>query len=264
MKKIIILGFVVITVILFATNMVVHTTSGDESFELDEIISITFNPGNIPTDYVAYYPFNGNADDQSEYENDGMPEGGVNFNCNDRFENPNSAACFDGDDDYINCGTAATLNITGSLTVSAWVKTTSYGAIANKVLHDTQNAYDDAWELKVINDGRVYFDVTDGVDDPHLFSEETVNDDNWRHVVAVFNAAEGYTKIVIDNLHIVQMDAPSFIIDNLDTPLFLGAAHQYDWDTEQHLDGCLDDIRVYSRALSDDEIDALYHEGGWE
>jgi len=27
--------------------------------------------------------------------------------------------------------------------------------------------------------------------------------------------------------------------------------------------GKLDDVRIYNRALSTDEINALYHEGGW-
>ena len=28
--------------------------------------------------------------------------------------------------------------------------------------------------------------------------------------------------------------------------------------------GIIDDIRVYNRALSDAEVQALYHEGGWQ
>jgi hypothetical protein len=28
--------------------------------------------------------------------------------------------------------------------------------------------------------------------------------------------------------------------------------------------GIIDDIRVYNRALSDAEVQALFHEGGWQ
>jgi len=31
----------------------------------------------------------------------------------------------------------------------------------------------------------------------------------------------------------------------------------------RYYQGFLDDIRIYNRALSDIEIQALYHEGGW-
>ena len=30
-----------------------------------------------------------------------------------------------------------------------------------------------------------------------------------------------------------------------------------------YLYGSLDDVRIYNRALSESEIQALYHEGGW-
>ena len=33
--------------------------------------------------------------------------------------------------------------------------------------------------------------------------------------------------------------------------------------TPYYWEGDIDDIRVYSRALSDDEIQSLYHEDGW-
>ena len=42
MKKILILSFLVITTILLATQMIVHTTSDDVSFDIDDIEQITF------------------------------------------------------------------------------------------------------------------------------------------------------------------------------------------------------------------------------
>lgn len=49
---------------------------------------------------VAYYPFNGNANDESGNGNHGIVFGGANLTT-DRFGNPNSAYSFDGIDDYI-------------------------------------------------------------------------------------------------------------------------------------------------------------------
>ncbi len=45
MKKIFVLSFIAIAAVLIATQMIVHTTSGEESFELSEIESITFENG---------------------------------------------------------------------------------------------------------------------------------------------------------------------------------------------------------------------------
>ena len=33
--------------------------------------------------------------------------------------------------------------------------------------------------------------------------------------------------------------------------------------SDRYYNGNIDDIRIYNRALSEDEIQALYHEGGW-
>ena len=53
----------------------------------------------------------------------------------DRCGNANSAYSFDGLNDWINIGNAPDLNITGDITVSAWVKTpTTWPA----TYHDTQ------------------------------------------------------------------------------------------------------------------------------
>ena len=34
-------------------------------------------------------------------------------------------------------------------------------------------------------------------------------------------------------------------------------------NSESYFEGKIDDIRIYNRALSEEEIQALYHEGGW-
>ena len=48
MKKIaIILAIIGLITVLFATTMTVHTTTGTQDFEISEITSITFNPGDI-------------------------------------------------------------------------------------------------------------------------------------------------------------------------------------------------------------------------
>lgn len=49
---------------------------------------------------IAYYPFNMNIVDESENELDGSENNGT-IPINDRFNNPNSAFYFDGNDDYI-------------------------------------------------------------------------------------------------------------------------------------------------------------------
>src|ERR1017187_6660333 len=69
---------------------------------------------------VAYYPFNGNANDASGNGNNGTIQGGVAL-APDRFDNANSAYLFNGVDGYIDIGSPAG-NSPVYLTETAWVK----------------------------------------------------------------------------------------------------------------------------------------------
>ena len=74
-----------------------------------------FTPSVQSNGLVAYYPFDGNADDASGNENHGtVYEAGP---TTDRFDSPNSAYEFDGIDDYIDIGNDASLNISSKITI---------------------------------------------------------------------------------------------------------------------------------------------------
>ena len=71
---------------------------------------------------VAYYPFNGNASDESGNGYDGTEFGGV-APTTDRFGNADSAYSFDGVDDFVTIPSAPfNFSSQSALTVSAWVK----------------------------------------------------------------------------------------------------------------------------------------------
>ena len=66
--------------------------------------SATLNDG-----LVAYYPFNGNANDESGNRNDGIVHGATL--TTDRNGNAASAYVFDGVDDYIRIGDSSSLDV---------------------------------------------------------------------------------------------------------------------------------------------------------
>ncbi|MFB6305968.1 MAG: LamG-like jellyroll fold domain-containing protein, partial [Flavobacteriales bacterium] len=67
----------------------------------------------------AYYPFNGNANDESGWGYDGTVMNGANLTT-DRFGNDSSAYYFDGVDDYINIGDPLSGH-SGSVSISVWI-----------------------------------------------------------------------------------------------------------------------------------------------
>jgi len=94
----------------FKKHLVVETTTSGESLLTFSLIlfltfiAFPFNVSAQPIDLnhglVAYYPFNGNANDESGYGNHGTIHGGVTLTA-DRHGNPNSAYRFNGTNGYI-------------------------------------------------------------------------------------------------------------------------------------------------------------------
>ncbi|MDR9487384.1 hypothetical protein, partial [Salibacter sp.] len=81
-------------------------------------------PPNVPSNgLIAWYPFNGNANDESTFNNDGNLFGGVSLTT-DRFGDPNSAYDFDGVDDFIEIPTPNELVFGNSddFSINLWFK----------------------------------------------------------------------------------------------------------------------------------------------
>jgi hypothetical protein len=86
--------------------------------------TMTQDEGTIPADIlqglVAYYPFNGNANDESGNGNNGMASGAIL--SSDRFGNPDKAYSFDGKS-FIKIANSPSLSSpTQSVTLSAWFR----------------------------------------------------------------------------------------------------------------------------------------------
>ena len=68
---------------------------------------------------VAWYPFNGNANDSSGNGNNGTVSGATL--TTDRFGNPGKAYSFNGTNAYISVPNSSSLSIVGDITISAWI-----------------------------------------------------------------------------------------------------------------------------------------------
>ena len=79
-------------------------------------------PSYVPSNgLVGYWPFNGNANDESGNGNNGTVSGATL--TNDRNGIANKAYSFNGISDYITISSNALINITGSYSVSFWILT---------------------------------------------------------------------------------------------------------------------------------------------
>lgn len=208
-------------------------------------------PSYVPTSgLIAWWPFNGNANDESGNGNNGSIVGNTSITT-DRFGNPNTAYSFDGNGDYIDCGNAPSVNITGSLTISAWIYasdlTTTRGILTKSPLPPVDDAYQLVAGAYVLSDLN-FLNSDYGYIVPTL---------NWVHVVSVFDSISQtislYTDGTLDTTISVSFSSIGTSADNL----CLGT-HRPTFTTNWSWSGKLDDMAIWNRPLTPIEITALY------
>ncbi|MFC2124526.1 LamG-like jellyroll fold domain-containing protein [Bacteroidota bacterium] len=194
---------------------------------------------------VAYYPFSGNANDESGYGNDGTENGGVALTT-DRYGNLNSAYEFDGVDDHIEMLPVETPD---GLTVSAWVKLHQYSSDISMGQSSivSQRDMDDNWELTTF-DGIVNFAIWDN---DALLDTTTLSLGEYYHVVGSFDGID--MKIYING-----KITTSIVANNYTIPYSTNSKIHVGSTITDYLSGDIDDIRIYNRGLSDNDIRSLY------
>jgi len=194
---------------------------------------------------VAYYPFNGNANDASGYANN--PSLNTAVLTADRFKVPLSAYSFSGTQkiQYANQPQLGTTN----LTVSCWVQTANtFDGFTGLVC---KGGASNPW---------VGFQV--GIYQNHLqvetdfagFAGSTpINDGRWHSLCAVFDHSNGRLQFFVDaNLDSAYSTPAATLIST--NQLNVGVERQ----SVNFFTGSIDAVRIYNRALSASEIQQLY------
>lgn len=206
---------------------------------------------------VAYYPFNGNANDESGNGNDGTVSGATL--TEDRFGNANSAYHFDGIDDFIEI--VEPINIPyheSSRSISAWVLMedgtdsvidrviVGYGSQKAQSMFGLQYGLGDSYDYGIwIYDCRYDLDCNGGYAN---FVEK-----RYYHLVAIYNEVNEKLQLFIDG---ILYKGTIISIDTTKTNIYIGYQNNPNvgW-----FNGIIDDIRIYNRALSESEIQQLYN-----
>ncbi|MCH9647849.1 MAG: LamG domain-containing protein [Deltaproteobacteria bacterium] len=228
-----------------------------ESSEIQEVLA-----GNLPLDYVLFYPFDGSAADQSGNANDGFVVGASL--TDDRFGNPQQAYAFDGMDDYIRASGDSLP--TGERTISLWFQATQ---LTNRpvLLGYGGGGCGTSWLMGINNGGSNNQFQMQGHCLANLtragYAPEPVL--TWHHWVIqtdpsgtriyVDGILHGSNDIFVSNTNVSGRDLSLGVI-----PSSSGIAPYTDVNTG-FFDGKLDDIYIYNRAIDSDEIQELLTDG---
>jgi len=227
----------------FATNITGTAYGNEVSF-------ITLDPS-ITDGLVAYYPFNGNADDASGNGNSGAVFGAVL--TEDRFGSPNSAYSFNGNSDYILVNDSPSLDIKGEITLAGWryITSNSLGRIIRKV-----NTWGPAVGGYILSSAADYINSelqldinTSGVIITRKDSIFPMN--KWGFVAMTY---DGKTVSLYYNGSRIQTAQVTGQINTNDNPVYIGSS-----EGVEYFAGKIDDVRIYNRAMNETEIKNLYN-----
>jgi uncharacterized repeat protein (TIGR02543 family) len=231
--------------------------------DADKNIVANFYP-NLSMGLVAYYPFNGNVDDESGRGNNATIHGATL--TSDQFGRDSSAYYFNGVDNWIRASGDSMPR--ASRTVSLWLRVEE-GAIHPVPLAYGGGVCGTTFQLGLTLGNPTWYGIGQHCSSPFLIGSSVINPvGNWHHFVAITDTAG--SKIYMDRI-LIASDPALFMNGTLTEGTDLAFGVDVDWrgiapycdSNVGWMKGSLDDIRIYNRALSESEITLLYHEGGF-
>jgi hypothetical protein len=221
----------------FALNIQTVRAFGQTSYETQ------------PSGLVGYWNFDEGSgtiiNDSSGYGNNGTIYG-ASWTGGKMW----SALGFDGLDDYVDCGDNETLDPTQEATIEAWVKFDQLPSVAGHIMAISgRSGGGTDLDVQAEPDNRLKFYIGPGV---FVASSTVIETSKWYHVAATYEAYNS-TRIYVNGL----LEAT--------TPIFgaRGPNPNSFWVGEslwggRFFNGTIDEVRLYNRTLSAQEIWAEY------
>jgi hypothetical protein len=191
---------------------------------------------------VGEWLFADNLNDTSGNAFDGVATGAT-FGP-DRFGVANGAAVFNGINQYISVPSESDLALTGDLTISAWINPVAITQLAG-IASKCQSSSCATFTFRLGFSGDI--DLDSNTASSSVPSQITAG--TWTHVAGVMS---GTTATIYINGVSTFTHAQGFTPQVRNNTLRFGVDYQASF-----FDGSIDDIRIYTRALSDSEISAL-------
>lgn len=222
------------------------------------LISLQSRGQDITKGLIAYYPLNGNAKDLSGNGYDGEVYGATP--TTDYLGKNNNAMLFNGSNNYISIPSKALNNLKNG-TISFWVNLADNksGTILSKQ-HDGVNS------ISVLGVGYVPSEQnsnTPGRIAYHISNSSTTNgiiyqieNNKYYHIAISFNSnkmifyVNGVAKNTFNGDYIIPYD---------ENPTYTTIGAWLGGGGGKYLNGKLDEIRIYNREITDEEVKILYN-----
>ncbi len=236
--------------------MHVYSLYNNVIYDTQKIEVATTNPGfefvNYGSAYSpsAHWQFENDTLDYSGNVNDGTLFGNSTF-ATESLGLAGWSLNFDGSGDYVRVSDSTTLDISGNVTISTWVslneQTNDFRAIVKK---------DAAYSLEKNHNNLPRFTIWSGGEStPVVLGTTALQVGKWYHIVGTYDGS--YLRMYVNGV-LEGTTARSGAITTNNIDLYIGSKS----GTSQFINATLDDVMIYNRSLSAQEIQSV--SSGWD
>jgi len=208
---------------------------------------------------AAYYPFDSNVHDESGNGLNGVATGLDPFP--DRHGNIGGAYHFDGVHGFVEIPDNQALRLSGTdFTLNAWVLLNSYTAptILTKRLMPGTNS---GWQLSVTNSKAVtpgLLTYSPGEGGAIAIGKTALSLNIWHMVTCIYKVANNTVYIYVDGTLDNTVSGISPPSPSVTAKLYIGRDDPTNTSAADFFAGSMDDIRIYGRVISANEVKKLY------
>jgi PGF-pre-PGF domain-containing protein len=224
----------------------------------DSVVNITNWYKNNESQTVLYMPFEGGSNstytkDYSGYGHKGNVTGPI---WNKTGGKIGGAYEFDGIDDLINVSNSEKISLKTAITIEAWIK--QINSAGMRTIVSKHNEY----ILRVQNEssggGFSCYIYVDGFWSPATQVNKELTDEFWHHVACTWDNSTGDIKIYVDGKLNASQSGQKGSINPTNNPLSIGNWDDDLFNVTSFWKGTIDEVRIYDKALSPEQISAIY------
>jgi len=217
-----------------------------ETFNVTAYYNLTQPPG-----LVGYWKFDEGLG-TTAYDSSGYNNHGTVYGATWTSGKINNALNFDGVDDYVYVYPNPSLDMTDELTIEAWVKSVAPTVEdAQDIVRQGNFLYGKyRYGLHFWNNQRFSFNTHDGTTWYSTGGSARYSFGEWHHVAAVFKNGE-YMKLYVNGQFVNESASPA-INTATGEPVYIGA--EIYGQMSRFWNGFIDEVKIYNRTLSREEI----------
>ncbi len=210
--------------------------------------SNVFPEVNPDSGLVAFLPLNGNTIDISGNGHDGTINGNAAL-VPDRFNSPDRAFTFPDQSSSISLANTTGLDLDTGFTINVWIKYKSGGTKIFVCKHVCGFVNGFLFGIDTDNQITLWIGQSGWA---QVKTNETFIEDQWYMATATYNASSGYARIYINGQLRSYLITPYSNFSS--NPISIGESYQNNC-VPGNMDGAVDEVKIYNRALSDAEIE---------